>query len=155
HPPALEGYQEPRPGTYVFLPGRLHRWKRADLVIRAFRYLRSDVALKVSGTGEDEAKLRELAGNDPRIEFLGKVAEADLPGLYAAALLVPFVPVHEDYGLITVEAFLSQKPVLTCADSGEPTYFVRDGETGFVVEPDPQAVAERIEYCINNPGHAE
>ena len=58
-----------------------------------------------------------------------------LADLYADALLVPFVPKHEDYGLITIEAFKSGKPVLTCTDSGETLEFVRDGHNGYVVEP--------------------
>lgn len=154
HPPALEGYREPRPGRYVFLPGRLHRWKRADLVVRAFRHVKADVRLLVSGTGEDEARVREAAAGDGRVEFLGRVGEADLPALYAEAAVVPFVPVREDYGLITVEAFLAQKPVITCTDSGEPTRIVRDGENGFVVDPDPKAIAERIDFCLENPEYA-
>src|SRR4051812_37284223 len=32
HPPELEGFREPGPGEYVFVPSRLHRWKRVDLV---------------------------------------------------------------------------------------------------------------------------
>lgn len=154
HPPALEGYREPRPGRYVLLPGRLHRWKRAELVVRAFRQVRGDARLLISGTGEDEGRVREAAAGDDRIDFLGRVSEADLPALYAEAAVVPFVPVYEDYGLITVEAFLAQKPVITCTDSGEPTHFVKDGDNGFVVAPDPQALAERIEYCLHHPDHA-
>jgi len=154
HPPALEGYREPRPGRYVFLPGRLHRWKRADLVIKAFAHVKSDVLLKIAGTGEDEEGLRALAKDDPRIRFLGKVSEAELLDLYAESLVIPFVPIHEDYGLVTIEAFLSRKPVITCTDSGEPTAFVRDGENGFIVEPHPRALASRIEECVQNPERA-
>jgi FkbM family methyltransferase len=154
HPPALTGYREPRPGKYIFLPGRLHRWKRADLVIKALAHVRADVALKISGSGEDERALRELAAGDPRVQFLGRLREGELPELYADALVVPFVPIHEDYGLITIEAFLAGKPVLTCTDSGEPTQFVKDGETGFVTEPDPRALAERLDYLTRHPEHA-
>ncbi|MCL4487938.1 MAG: glycosyltransferase [Chloroflexi bacterium] len=151
HPPALAGFRAPRPGEYVFLPGRLHRWKRADLVIRAVRSLKRDIQLKISGTGEDEPMLRELAAADPRIEFLGQVSDGELLDLYAGALVVPFVPLYEDYGLVTVEAFLSQKPVITCVDSGEPARLVKDSETGFIVEPSPQALADRIEFLSEHP----
>jgi FkbM family methyltransferase len=154
HPPALKGYREPRPGRYVFLPGRLHRWKRADLVIKAFADVRSDIHLKIAGTGEDEAGLRALAKGDSRIQFLGKVSEAELLDLYAEALVIPFVPIHEDYGLVTIEAFLSQKPVITCTDSGEPTVFVKDGKNGFIVEPAPKVLASRIDECVQNPERA-
>ncbi|HXH11560.1 MAG TPA: glycosyltransferase [Alphaproteobacteria bacterium] len=152
--PLLEDFREPRAGEYVFLPGRLHRWKRVDLVIQAFRYVTQDIPLKIAGVGEDEPALRALAAGDRRIEFLGRVSDAQLLDLYAGALVVPFVPVDEDYGFITIEAFKSKKPVITCVDSGEPTYFVKHCESGFIVKPEPEAIAEKINYLIDHPEHA-
>jgi len=100
----------------------------------------------IAGTGPDEKQLRELAQGDDRIRFLGFVRDADLLQYYADALAVPFVPYDEDYGLITIEAMMSGKCVLTVLDSGGPNEFVRDGETGYSVIPDPKAIAERIDY---------
>src|SRR5262249_55604454 len=88
HPPALDGFREPRPGRYVFMPGRLHRWKRVHLLIEAFKRVRADIPLKIAGTGEDEGRLRQMAAGDPRIEFLGHVDEAALIDLYTEALVV-------------------------------------------------------------------
>jgi glycosyltransferase involved in cell wall biosynthesis len=135
---------------YVFLPGRLHRWKRVDLVIRAMRHVTSPVNLLISGTGEDEAAFRHAAGNDPRIRFLGRVTEEQLLDLYANALAVAFVPLREDFGLVTLEAFHSRKPVITCTDSGEPARLVRDGENGFICQPEAEAIAARIESLVSN-----
>jgi glycosyltransferase involved in cell wall biosynthesis/GT2 family glycosyltransferase len=151
HPPLLDGFRAPRPGRHVFVPGRLHRWKRVDLVIEAFKRVRADIPLKIAGTGEDEGPLRELAAGDPRIEFLGHVDGEALLDLYAEALVVPFVPVDEDYGLVTIEAFASGKPVITCLDSGEPVDIVGDGESGFVVPPTPEAIAAKLDFLIARP----
>src|SRR6266536_5457645 len=150
-PPTLNGFKDPRPGEYIFLPGRLHRWKRVHLVVEAFRHFRRDVPLLIAGTGEDEPSLRAQATDDPRIRFLGQVTDEQLLDLYAGALVVPFVPRDEDYGLVAIEAFRSKKPVITCSDSGEPTYFVRDGDTGFVVPPDPAILAEKLDYLVGHP----
>jgi glycosyltransferase involved in cell wall biosynthesis len=141
---ALSGF---RTGAfdYLFMPGRLHRWKRVDLVIRAMRHVQASVRLLIAGAGEDEAALRQLAGTDSRIVFLGRVSDEQLLELYANALAVPFVPVMEDFGLVTLEAFYSRKPVITCVDSGEPAAFVRDGESGYICPPDEQEIALRIE----------
>jgi glycosyltransferase involved in cell wall biosynthesis/GT2 family glycosyltransferase len=152
-PPALRDFRAPRAGEYVFLPGRLHSWKRVDLVVKAFQYVKKDIPLRIAGIGEAEPSLRALAAGDRRIEFLGRVSDEQLLDLYAGALVIPFVPVNEDYGLITIEAFRSKKPVITCLDSGEPTYFVKDHETGFVVKPDPEAIAQKINYLIDHPDH--
>ncbi len=55
--------------------------------------------------------MRELAGGDPRIEFLGLVSEERLRDLYARALVTIFPPINEDLGLITLESFAAAKPV--------------------------------------------
>jgi glycosyltransferase involved in cell wall biosynthesis len=150
-PPSLTNFKEPESGTYIFVPGRLHRWQRLELVIKAFKHLKRDIPLKITGAGEAEASLRTLAAADPRIEFLERVSDAQLADLYAGALVVPIVPVNEDYAFITIEAFRSKKPVITCTDSGEPTCFVKNFETGFVVPPDPEAIAAKIHYFIDHP----
>ena len=150
HPPALSDFRRPRAQDYILMPGRLHRWKRVDLVIDAYKHVKRDVPLLITGTGEDEKSLRAAAAGDGRIRFLGNVDESALADLYADALLVPFVPKHEDYGLITIEAFKSGKPVLTCTDSGETLEFVRDGHNGYVVEPNAREIARRITHAIDH-----
>lgn len=151
--PTLKGF---RAGAYryVFMPGRLHRWKRVDLLIEAMRWVRVPVEVLISGTGEDEQRFKVLAAGDERIRFLGRISDEELLALYADALVVPFVPCHEDFGLVTLEAFHSGKPVITCRDSGEPARLVRDGETGFVCDPDPRAIAACIDYLAEHPEEA-
>jgi glycosyltransferase involved in cell wall biosynthesis len=139
---------------YVFLPGRLHRWKRVDLAIRAMQHLKRPLDLLISGTGEDEELLRRLAQGDARIRFLGRVSDEELVDLYARALVVAFLPIREDFGLVTLEAFRSGKPVLTCTDSGEPARIVADGKTGFVSQPDPKTIAELLEFLYDDPSLA-
>jgi glycosyltransferase involved in cell wall biosynthesis len=68
---------------------------------------------------------------------------------------VIYPPFDEDFGYVTLEAFLSRKPVVTTADSGEPTEFVIQDETGLVVEPDPQAVGEAIARLASDRQRAE
>lgn len=137
-------------GDYLFLPGRLHRWKRVDLVIRAMQYVDAPLVLKIAGTGEDELYFRDLARTDERIQFLGKISDDEMIDLYADALAVPFVPQHEDYGYVTLEAFKSERPVITCKDSGEANFFVKDNVNGLICDPNPKDIAGRIDYLYNN-----
>jgi glycosyltransferase involved in cell wall biosynthesis len=153
-PATIAGFKPPRAGQYFFIPGRLHRWKRVDLVVEAMRRLDRKVTLKIAGAGEDEAQLRRLAGGDRRIQFLGRVTDQQLVDLYAGAIAVPFVPVQEDFGLVMVEAFNARKPVVTCSDSGEPVHFVQDGVNGLVVEPDAEALARALASFIDEPKRA-
>ena len=52
---------------------------------------------------------------------------------------------------MTVEAFLSRKPVLTTTDAGGPLEFVSPGETGLVAEPAPEAIAAAIDELWSLP----
>ena len=140
--------------SYLFAASRLDGPKRIDLLVKAMKYVPHNVKLKIVGTGPDEEKLKKMAENDHRIEFLGFVSEDELIKLYSDSLAVLFIPYDEDYGLITIEGMMSKKPVITAKDSGGPLEFVKDSETGYIVEPEPQKIAEKINYLIENPDAA-
>ena len=55
-----------------------------------------------------------------RVRFLGEIDDDTLIELYANALAVVYPPFDEDFGYVTLEAFLSKKPVITTSDAGEP-----------------------------------
>ena len=65
--------------------------------------------------------------------------------LYAGCRAVLFAPYQEDYGYVTLEAFLSRKPVITASDSGGTLEFVVDGVNGYVCDPTPDALAAAVE----------
>lgn len=135
---------------YIYMPGRLHKWKRVNLVVEAMKFVHVPIKLKIAGIGPEMESLKILAGDNSNIEFLGYVTDEQMKDLYANALAVTFTPLREDYGYILHEAFKSQKPVITCSDSGEPAYFVEDGVNGFVTPPDPRAIAKCIDLLYNN-----
>ncbi|WEJ32919.1 glycosyltransferase [Devosia sp. SD17-2] len=139
---------------YFFTSSRLDRPKRVDLIIEAYRQVETDLPLLIAGSGPDEERLKALANGDERIRFLGFVADGAMAGLYANALAVPFVPFDEDYGLITIEAMRSGKPVITVNDAGGPTEFVTDGVTGLVTAPAPQDLAKALAALANDPVRA-
>jgi glycosyltransferase involved in cell wall biosynthesis len=149
-PSSLLGLHQGR-FRYMFLPGRLHPWKRIDLAIDAMKFAESPVELIISGCGADEARLRDRAAGQDRIRFIGRVSDVELVDLYADALGVIFAPRSEDLGLVTLEAFQSGKPVITCSDSGEPARIVCDGRSGFVCAPDPRAIAAGIDQLASQP----
>ncbi len=102
--------------------------------------------LVIAGDGPERARLDALArelGVDGRVTFAGFVADDALVGYLARCRAVVFVPVAEDYGFVTAEAFASAKAVVTCRDSGGPTELVT-ADTGLVVEPAPAALAAAL-----------
>jgi glycosyltransferase involved in cell wall biosynthesis len=145
---------ENRAYRHFFLPGRLHRWKRVDLAIEAFRRVERDVGLVIAGDGEDAGVLRRLASDDDRITFAGRVDEGTLQDLYSSALAVPFLPVREDYGLVVLEAFAHEKPVVTTFDAGEPARMIAASGGGFVTAPDPAELAVRLTELVDDPSLA-
>lgn len=83
-------------------------------------------------------------GLHDRVTLLGRVDDDRLIELYAGCLAVLFAPYQEDYGYVTLEAFLSRKPVITAHDSGGTLEFVSGGANGFVCEPTPAALADAV-----------
>ncbi|OWJ58681.1 glycosyltransferase family 4 protein [Inquilinus limosus] len=136
---------------YFFTCSRLDKPKRIDLIINAMRQANIHMQLKIAGTGPEEARLRDLAGNDSRIEFLGFVRDAELADLYAGARAVIFVPKDEDYGLITVEAMTCGKPVITTDDSGGPNELIESGRTGYSTKADPRELAKAMTMLARSP----
>jgi glycosyltransferase involved in cell wall biosynthesis len=147
-PHELGRYRTDAYGDYLFYAGRLERLKRVDLALEALARCRGGARLKIAGTGPLEEDLRRQAhrlGIEDRVDFLGFVSADDLVALYASCRAAWYTPVDEDYGYVTVESFLSRKPVLTTTDAGGPLEFVTDGVSGFVSDPDPGALAEAID----------
>lgn len=148
HPPRLADRLRNGPaGRYVLSVGRLETVKRIDLAIRALAHAPAAVSLAVAGTGTQRSALEALTaslGLGDRVRFLGAVDDETIVDLYADALGVVFPPYDEDYGYVTIEAFLAHKPVITTTDAGGPNEFVVDGVNGFVCEPDPEAIGAAI-----------
>lgn len=148
HPPHLADRLAPGPyGNYVLSVGRLETVKRPQLLIEAMARVTRPIELLVAGDGTQRANLEALAariGVTDRVRFLGAVDDQTLLALYAGALAVAYVPFDEDFGYVTLEAFLARKPVITARDSGGPLEFVVDGVNGTVADPAAEAVADAI-----------
>jgi glycosyltransferase involved in cell wall biosynthesis len=148
HPPPHADCYQPGPAfPYIYVPSRLEALKRVDLLIQAMKFVARPLYAVIAGEGGQETFLRravEQEGLQKRVRFIGKVDAKTHQRYYSNAFLVYFGPYAEDLGYVTLEAMLSAKPVITCVDSGGPTEFVVDGETGRIVEPDANAVADAI-----------
>ena len=68
---------------------------------------------------------------------------------------VAFVPLQEDYGFVTAEAFSSAKPVITTVDSGGPAELVHDGISGRVVPSTAAALGDAIAQVMSDAALAE
>jgi len=155
HPPHLaEKCYWAEDKGYILSVGRLDRLKRVDLLIRSMRLMDRRIQCQIAGIGPELEGLRRLTREcdvADRVKFLGFVQDEDLVRLYAHATAVYFAPLDEDYGYVTLEAFLSKKPVITGFDSGGPLEFVKDGQNGVVVQStDEKELAARCEELFFN-----
>ena len=146
-PPAADRLHGGPYGDYVLVVARLEPLKRVELAIRAMAHVAAPARLVIVGDGSARGALEREASQSTaasRIEFRGALWGDAVADLYAGARGVVYTPFDEDYGYVTLEAFLSAKPVVTAADSGGPLEFVRDGVNGFVCAPDPSAIGAAI-----------
>ena len=159
HPPPLADRLRPGEfGDYVLLVGRLEPVKRPELAIRALAHVPPPLRLIVVGQGSQRDSAERAAaqlGIADRIVFVGSASGDDLVALYASALAVVYVPFDEDYGYVTLEAFLAGKPVITATDSGGTLEFACDGENGYVCVPDPEVIGRAITELAENRQRAK
>lgn len=126
---------------YYLVVSRFVHYKRVDLAIEACNKLGKRLVVIGSG-GEEEQRLRELAG--PTVEFRGRVSDAEMQEAYAHAKAFLF-PGIEDFGLTPVEAQANGCPVLAYGEGGALETVV-DGQTGLFFH---EQSAESLAECMN------
>ncbi|MGI8858090.1 MAG: glycosyltransferase family 4 protein [Thermomicrobiales bacterium] len=142
---------------FLLSVARLDAAKRLDLVLRAVAASTEDVPLRIVSDGPERERLEKLAtalGIAHRVRFLGRVPDDELVRLCRSCRAVVYVPVDEDYGYAAVESLMAGKPVLTTDDSGGVLEFVRDGENGAVVPPEPAHLAAVLDRWWRAPDAA-
>ncbi len=151
----------PNPNDRSRLPlfsyvGRLKRYKRVDIVIRAFALLdRPDARLEIAGKGDDRERLEDLVAKlklDDRVRFLGFVSEAEKAKLLRRSWATVLASPKEGWGISNLESAASGTPVIA-ADSPGIRESVVDGDTGFLVPgSDVAAYAAAMRGLVESPG---
>lgn len=138
---------------YIFSGGRVGPGKRQHLLVEAMKHVSAKVKLVVAGPLESpaygetlQALARELRIED-RVEFrFGFRPREEIVRLVNNALACAAAPIDEDsISYVAMEAFAAGKSVVTVKDAGGLLEIVKNGETGFVVEPDAAALAQAID----------
>jgi glycosyltransferase involved in cell wall biosynthesis len=105
--------RERQPGRNYLMVGAFAPYKRVDLAVEAFN--RMGLPLLIVGSGQDEERLRKLAG--PSVEFLGALSNEAITDLYSKARAFIF-PGVEDFGITPLEAMASGTPVIALGEGG-------------------------------------
>ena len=99
-------------------------YKRIDLAIESFNHLGK--SLKIIGTGQNEDRLKKIAGSN--IEFLGWKSDEEIKLYYNKCRALIF-PGEEDFGIVPVEVQACGRPVIAYGKGGALETVV-DGVTG-------------------------
>ncbi|MGH9665105.1 MAG: glycosyltransferase [Bryobacteraceae bacterium] len=143
------------------VPGRIMWTKNLELAIDAFRLLlqrRPDLAgftLTIAGHVDRKSAhyyemLQARAAECPQIVFRTGLSDEMLFALLDSAYALVYPPFNEDWGLIPLEGMAFEKPLIA-VNRGGPSETVIDGESGLLVEPNPEKFAAAIEMFAGNP----
>lgn len=143
--------------------GRLENHKRQHMLIEAMRHTTTPVRLRLCGTGASVGYvnlLRDLISRwnlSHRVTFENRwITDEEKFKVLSHCLATAYVPFKEDsYGFASLEAAHAGKSVLTTTDSGGVLELVVDGLNGRVVEPDPQSIADALDYLYRNRSIAQ
>jgi glycosyltransferase involved in cell wall biosynthesis len=141
-----------RPGySYVLSVSNRKAHKNEPRLIEAFSRASISDEVRLLFTGAPTKAVLETIAQcklEQRVTFIGRVAEADLPGLYRGALALAFPSLYEGFGLPVIEAMACGCPVLTSNTTSLPEVA---GDAAVLVDPTSvQAIAEGISAVCND-----
>lgn len=130
---------------YFLAVGRLIPYKKFDLIIEAFNQI--GLPLKIVGEGIIGDELRRNA--KANIEFLGNIDDKSLHKIYSEceALIFPQV---EDFGITTLEAMASGRPVIAFNQGGAVDTVIENKTGIFFNKQTPQHLIAAIETYQKN-----
>jgi glycosyltransferase involved in cell wall biosynthesis len=115
---------------FFFVVSRLVKYKKVDSIIEAFKKFPYD--LYISGSGEDENRLKSLAQGYGNIHFLGRTSDEERNSYLKNAKASIFAG-EEDFGIVLVESLAAGTPVIAFKKGGAEE-IVDDKETGLFFE---------------------
>ncbi|MBV9104591.1 MAG: glycosyltransferase family 4 protein [Verrucomicrobia bacterium] len=135
-PIGLYRFQE-KPGSYLAFLGRISPEKRVDRAIKIAQRtgVKLKIAAKVDAVDREyfETEIRPLL-DDPLIEFVGEIGEAEKNEFLGNALALLFpIDWPEPFGLVMIEAMACGTPTIAYRH-GSVSELLENNKTGFIVD---------------------
>lgn len=150
---AEQGWQD---GLILISVGRLSPEKNWDTLLHAFAKIHHDRAnarLVLVGDGPARQSLETQAeelGIAQWVTFTGALAFDEVPRYLKAADAFAFASATETQGLVTIEAMAAGLPIVA-VDGGGTRDIVEHGKQGFLVDNDPDALADGLQRLLSDP----
>ena len=142
----------------VVVVGRLTRQKRVHLAIEATAVAMrrgTPWRLVIVGDGPAMLALEQQAialGVADAVRFVGAVAPADIPVVFATAACCIMPARGEGFGLAAAEALMQGVPVVACLDGGGLCDLVPSTGAGRLVRPAAAAIASAVIDLLGDAG---
>ena len=121
----------------VFFVGRHVSYKGIEYLIDSEKLITEDCVIVIAGTGELTSGLKEKAGENPRIKFIGRLSNNELKYYLHASDVFAFPSLNrsEAFGVALAEALYCGLPAVSFNIEGSGALWVnKDKVTGLVVE---------------------
>ena len=161
----MAAFPELRSHPYLLVLGRIDPVKNQGWVLEQFPEIarrHPDARLVFAGACTDEQYGKLLTkdarrhGLEDRVTFAGSLPPGDpsLVGLLQGAAAVVVPSLSETFGLVILEAWAAQRPVISTPTSGA-TDLIEDGSNAHLFDlKSPENFHAAVDRCLNDADHA-
>lgn len=132
----------------ILYVGGLDLHKGVEILIKSFMQVsHENLRLNIVGRGTEKKQLENLARNDERISFCGRISDDRLKHFYEKSnfLVIPSIW-YETFGLVILESFSHGTPVIGSRIGAIPE-LIKEGYNGYLFEPKDE---EKLKHIICN-----
>ena len=140
-----------KPTPTIFFLGRHEPRKGLETLIRSMTFLPNEVNLQIASEGPETDRLRDLAKEDRRITWLGRISEEEkIKRLQESSVLCAPSLGGESFGIVLLEAMAARTPVVASSIPGYAK-LTRNGKDAILTKTgDPISLSDGLRLALFN-----
>ncbi len=133
----------------IFFLGRHEERKGLEVLLAAMRLLPDEVTLWLAGTGPDTERLRQAFAGDARVQWLGRLTDADKIARMKAATVFCAPSLHgESFGVVLIEAMAAGTAIVASGLDGYRNVATDDVDAVLVEPGDVEQLATALKRAL-------